>query len=949
MLRRASVLTVALMVLGGLAVAQESFLLTDNGLANEKHSEYKDANHFKTEGVYEIAPGFSGGVGEQSPVSFAEGRLTNGDSSFDYKRDPSPYVYWQNEITGELIFHLRRECRIDKVRLCLLSREDGPHGTANVDVYVTGDPLEFPDVLKVGTIAPADDGWNELAVGRSADGLRLVLSQAPGKSYITVSEVEIWGEAIGEVQAEPITPTRSEDPKRVEDGITWWAFDFGPKKSPSFARFFVCDSHEVYAPDKGFGWIPYEGGEPVTVSNFGLASDSVPGLGERDRAGAVSDALYRDLLASCEYYHTQVRQTFAVDVPDGTYQVMTMHGDIQYGRAGEQSYWIEAEGLKVVDNISLPASLTADVEFTVEVADGRLDLTLDAANPNPASRGFCINGLVILPANTQAERDFAGRKKELLRASIERVRHEAFDKRFREVPYEETALMVEPSAEDSARGFIGWAPNWMDRIFPNSVPDEADVKRPCATFATPGEYEPVTVAMTTLRDLEDVTVSVGDLVGEAGTIPASAIEVRKVGYWKQRIGSSWSKEWRTMPELLELFQDVDVAQGVTQEFWLTIKVPEDAAAGTYEGPITVSAPGGAWQTTLSLQVLAFRLEPAERPVGMYWRDTWGTRERLDMQIRDMLEHGITAVTMNLSPTFESVDGKLALDTAELLEFLQHLKQMGITGPVPYHAGIEGKVKRAVPDTDFDEAYVEAVRQLQEVSAREDTLQLLFYPVDEIGNSDDKGERANRLCALIARVPGATSYITVNNYAGGEKWGDTFDIWCGNIVYTAEEEQRLLARGKCYMRYGSAYHNSCRRARSSSGLGFYRRPAEAMYYWHYQAYNCDPFNDFDGAARDWCAAYPGPDGPIPTLDWEAIREGVDDMRYIATLKALASRTGQGNAAQQQAAQKALAELEAVLGVDDGISQSGYAEDLSDDEFNDLRRRLAVQIQALMRVP
>ncbi len=924
---------------------QDSVLLTENGLQNEEFSEYQDTQRLETGGSYGANPVFSGGE-EGALFSFAEGILTNGDSSFNHRREPMPYGYWQGIPRAELVLHLGKGHHIDRLRICLLSREDGPHGTQRVEVYVKGDPLEFPDVLKVGVIEAVQDGWNELPVNRDSDGLRLVLTGAEGKSYITLSEVEIWGTPVRDA---PLTDSVSAvEPKRTEDGITWWAFDFGPADSPSFAQFHVTDSRAVYSPQRGFGWMPYQDGQPATESNFGPASAAVPGLGERDRGGAAVDPLYRDLLMTSEYYHTQVRQTFAVDVPNGQYLVMTMHGDVEYGRVGKQDYWIEAEGEVGVEDIQLSSSRTTDAVFDVTVSDGRLDLTLDARHADPAKRGCAINGLAVFPADTAEQRAFGERKVTMIRSAVQRITTEAFEREFTEVPYEETAEMVEPTEADRARGFIAWAPNWMDRLYPNSVPEAADLERACRAFATPGEYEPVTVAIRALEPLKNVRVEVGDLAADAGTIPARAIEVREVRCWPQRIGSSWSKEYRAMPELLELFQSVGIAADTTQEFWLTIHVPDDAA-GTYAGPVRLTADGGRqWEATLTLEVLPFRLAKAERPVGMYWRDEQGGPERLDQQIRDMLAHGITAVTLSRKPTIENVDGKLVMDASELLVFLQHLKQMGIDGPIPYYPGLEGLVKRAFPDGGFDALYVEAIRQLEEVSSRDDTPKLLHYPVDEIGNSDERGEKAAHLCSLIAQVPGATSYITVNNYEAGEKWGDGFDIWCGNIEYAAEQERRLLERGKRYMRYGPAYLNSCRKARNSSGFGFYRRPAEAQYYWHYQAFNRDPFNDFDGTARDWCAAYPGPDGPIPTLDWEAIREGIDDLRYIATLKQLASQAEQGNDAQKQAGARARSELAQMVALDDTVNQYDFAADLTDDEFNNLRRRLADRIVELMGV-
>lgn len=933
-----------LIVLAASCSAQESALLTDNGLTNEQFSEYGETPHHLTGGSYTTNPALANAEGKTS-FSFAEGAFTNGDSSFTSRREPAPYAYWQGQQQGELLIDLGAVCRIDRVRVCLLTPGEGPHGTARIDVALKGDPLEFPEALRVGRIEPVLDGWNELEINRRADGVRLVFRLAPGKTYITISEVEVWGAPLPEGERTPTSTASAADPRREEAGHTWWAFDFGPADSPSFASFHVTDSHAVYSPERGFGWIPYRDGQPMTESNFGPASGDVPGLGERDRGGLSGDALYRDLLMVSRYYHTQVRQTFAVDVPDGTYRVMTFHGDLQYGNPGEQPYWIEAEGEVVADDIVLPIQRTTDAIFDVTVADGQLDLTLDAQHEDPAREGWVINGLVILPAGTDAEREFADAKIAQIRAAIERAHREAFEQNFVELDYPDFGEMVAPSDEDRERGFIGWVPNWMTLVYLQSVPRADDERAAVTVTAAPGEYEPATVAIRALDDLSGVHVETGDLTAGAATIPAEAIEVRTVRCWPQRIGSSWGNEYRVVPELLEARASVDVPANTTQQFWLTVHVPADAAPGNYTGQVAVVAGEGRWEVPLRLTVLPFALEPAERPVGMYWHDERVEGAVQDAQIRDMVAHGCTAVTLDTPVEITNVDGRMQVDGSRLVALLRKLQAMGITGPIPYNGGVEGRVKRAFPD-EFDARYTEAIARIEELTAGSGTPKLLYYPVDEIGNSDDRGQRAHELCALIAQAPGATSYITVNNYAAGEKWGDTFDIWCGNIEYTAEQEQALLARGKRYMRYGSAYLNDCRRARNSSGLGFYRRPAEAMYYWHYQAYNGDPYNDFDGTARDWCAAYPGEDGEqIPTLDWEAIREGIDDMRYIATLKSLAARAAEGTAAQRAASERALAELNAVLSIGEGVNQTSYAEDLSDEEYAGLRTRLIEQILAL----
>ena len=108
--------------------------------------------------------------------------------------------------------------------------------------------------------------------------------------------------------AEAASP-RATSPRRAQDGVTWWAFGFGPAGSTPFAQFYVADSHCVYSKERGFGWIPQ------------CAGKDVPGLAERDRGGKTkgksrglpTDALYRNLVMTSAYYHPQVRQTFALD------------------------------------------------------------------------------------------------------------------------------------------------------------------------------------------------------------------------------------------------------------------------------------------------------------------------------------------------------------------------------------------------------------------------------------------------------------------------------------------------------------------------------------------------------------------------------------------------------------------------------------------------------------
>jgi hypothetical protein len=54
-------------------------------------------------------------------------------------------------------------------------------------------------------------------------------------------------------------------------------------------------------------------------------------------------------------------------------------------------------------------------------------------------------------------------------------------------------------------------------------------------------------------------------------------------------------------------------------------------------------------------------------------------------------------------------------------------------------------------------------------------------------------------------------------------------------------------------------------------------------WDYMGYSGEAYDDSDGTGKDMCLACPSQEGPIPTLAWEASREGVDDARYRAAVK------------------------------------------------------------------
>ena len=214
-------------------------------------------------------------------------------------------------------------------------------------------------------------------------------------------------------------------------------------------------------------------------------------------------------------------------------------------------------------------------------------------------------------------------------------------------------------------------------ILPHDSMPPARVATDLRVTAAQGEIRSASLIVQALKDLRDVTVTVGDLTQEKGgaALPSSAVDVRVVKCWYQA-GSAWhgigqKKSQRVLtPELLvhddrllrvdekaqknflrlsrpdgdvywdtedpayaqernpvilpvEQFpvrdaatlQPAELSADTLKQYWLTVRVPDAAAPGEYAGTLTVAASSGVvGKTELRLRVLPFSLP---RPMTAY--------------------------------------------------------------------------------------------------------------------------------------------------------------------------------------------------------------------------------------------------------------------------------------------------------------------------------------------
>src|SRR5262249_28417452 len=138
----------------------------------------------------------------------------------------------------------------------------------------------------------------------------------------------------------------------------------------------------------------------------------------------------------------------------------------------------------------------------VEVRDGQLNIEFEGEN-----WACCVSAIVVYPDSKRAE----GQR--FLDFVKERRRFH-FDNMFKRVLPRPTGKPIGKLAKGIRdRGFVAFTRDYMRDVHVNDRPLPGEKAKELTGSAFAGEYEPVTVSVYPLRDLDTVTVTVTDLKG----------------------------------------------------------------------------------------------------------------------------------------------------------------------------------------------------------------------------------------------------------------------------------------------------------------------------------------------------------------------------------------------------------------------------------------------------
>jgi hypothetical protein len=529
--------------------------------------------------------------------------------------------------------------------------------------------------------------------------------------------------------------------------------------------------------------------------------------------------------------------------------------------------------------------------------------------------------------------------------------------------YVDTAVAPQPSAEEDARGFMLYSRPSLSLVFDNSVPHADDRAGKLACRASPGEYESMTLAVYALRDLDGVSLRVGDLktAGGARRIPASQVEVHVANSQYKRIteravykGPPPRNEFMYMPRWLFVEESVDMQARQSAWFWITVHVPDTAEPGTYSTDLTVYS-GGQVKAALPVrvEVLPIRLaQLSDYAIGYYFRTANPVADwSIEARMAAMRAYGMTSVHILLDedrfPKVQLDDsGKVHVDifSSNFNRAMGAYKTAGF--PAPPVISLSGRLTtQLAPYADprsarFSQLYLAVLQELRAECERSGWPVPILNPLDEAVSHGTGRYDVPRRLRLIQQA----GFMTEQNHFlayphNTELWRPAclphLDVI--TLIYSTGKTPQSqppwqdcvdLANdyGKTLWIYNALWPGSVQPMswRFMNGWFFrtWGKDVTGSFYYCFDERLSTPKNDLklyrgnhgDASFHAWHR--PDPQTGFaggPAIDTACAREGIDDLRYIVTLERLIleARSHERNAAAQKAAEEAEGTLQSII--------------------------------------
>jgi hypothetical protein len=469
------------------------------------------------------------------------------------------------------------------------------------------------------------------------------------------------------------------------------------------------------------------------------------------------------------------------------------------------------------------------------------------------------------------------------------------------------------------RDDVTWqvAPTWQmlkkNPLQSTFLPGKASLQKSVQMSATKSEGESAAVFLVNASEhAKDVTVRLGNFSGKSTFNGKSTLYVA---------GAIWTKRWgQTLRPLFNAENKLGAEQmekyltngGVIKDFpvlhlppcgtallWITVNT-DNAAPGDYNATLTA----GENAIPVHLKVLSQTLP---QPVSWvrFWgnapaagRDLWHNADDIKREIRYQQSMGVTVWSGWPEPG----------------SYQETVRQMAQERGLPcyFNIGISTGIrdsgyKSKLDPTTFDDAFKQKIKaEIEQMVQTAQRLGLDYkdWSVELWDEPNPQNMPAWAGVAKIIRETNPSVRIYMNplfwTRQGDNRKGFATDIsqvnslqdWYNQLV---DISIPILGQvnSKEYPQANADFYNHLPRA----VRGYYIHPnpgrmssweaaARDFNGWGFYAYYVprkDAWNDFDGPSFDYEIVYPGPNGFIPTIESESMRESWEDYRLLTLLK------------------------------------------------------------------
>jgi hypothetical protein len=492
-----------------------------------------------------------------------------------------------------------------------------------------------------------------------------------------------------------------------------------------------------------------------------------------------------------------------------------------------------------------------------------------------------------------------------LKPSTNKVKKK-FSPKMKEKPQPIEKIAFSPSNKDNNQDFILFSRSPLLHVFPDSKPKENEIVDEFHVIMAQNEFEPLSFTIFPLSDLGQVTVSFTNLIGSKGIISKKELKLFHVEEVDSTIGMEKGL-YQKVPMLLRPINNAIARKGKCERFWLTIRADKKVEPGVYDGSIQIKNDFGKKHSVpLKVEIVPIILEDIPGidyfmmmtyefvELTMPWSESQKKKIYISALnvIRDYKDHGMTTVCFH-SPFIQLKDENGSIILADIFSALRGANEVGFSRPIIYYLGHliqTAKPKHPGNIHSFNEKIQvpklkKIVRRIMAYSAENDFPDVIFLPIDEPHDrcNDPKEARKRIAPMLLANINelGARTILT------GSKLDTKVDYFCTGKI----KNKQLIEARKRKIRYWM-YDNAVTLladnpayARYKYGYFVWRNGIDGMSSWTFQ--NTQNASGFPGIAdttgREVFLAFPDPEGPLATLRWEAIREGIDDYKLIYQLE------------------------------------------------------------------